>query len=71
MDDLTEYERSLSERFRSSLFDLEDDQADMPSMIDPEHPEYQAFLAIGHPPHKRRKPKAKRTAELTQERFET
>ena len=70
MDDLTEYERSLANRFRSALFDLEDDQADMPSMIDPEHPEYLAFLAIGFPPRRRRKSKAKRPAELTQERFE-
>lgn len=65
--DLTTYERNLVNRFRSALFDIEDEQADTASLIDPEHPEYPAFLAIGFPPVKRKKPKRETPIKSVQE----
>jgi hypothetical protein len=67
-DDLTEYERSLAERLRLSLFDIYEDPWDE-GLIDPSHPEFPAVMAIVLPPRKRRR-KTKPKTLVTQERFD-
>ena len=67
MKELTDYERSLIERFRSSLFDTYEDWDE--GLIDPSHPEYPAVMAILLPPRRRQK-KARPEKTATQERLE-
>lgn len=66
MKDLTPYERSLANRLRLDLFDVEVD--DPISLIDPEHPEFPAVMWMVLPP--RRKRKAKREPQAKQEQME-
>ena len=56
-DELNEYERNLATRFRDALFDIADETADMPSLIDPIHPEYATVLWLAFPRRKRRQKK--------------
>lgn len=67
MRDLTDYERSLAERFRDSLFDLEFGENE--GLLDPSHPEYPAVMAIAFPLVKRRK-KPRNEKSGRQERME-
>lgn len=67
MHELTDYERGLAERFRSSLFDLEFGENE--GLIDPSHPEFPAVLAIAYPVRKRQK-KTKAALTAKQERME-
>lgn len=64
----TDYERSLAERFRSSLFDNYEDPWDE-GLIDPSHPEFPAVLAIAYPPGKKKR-RAKAVPVVKQERME-
>lgn len=66
MKDLTPYERSLANRFRLDLFDVEVD--DPISLIDSEHPEFPAVMWMALPP--KRKKRAKRESQTRQEQME-
>jgi hypothetical protein len=65
---LTDYERSLAERFRSDLFDQDQSWGDE-SIIDPANPLYGQVLAIAFPPFRRQKRKRKNQLAATQERM--
>lgn len=67
MNDLTEYERNLAERFRDSLFDI--DIGIDEGLLDPSHPEHPAVMALVFQPRTKKIRKPKPHADLKQESF--